>query len=125
MIMKKQETDLIFEAVTTAENQERMRADGVSEDDIPPVGVRRYRPSRFRVEPRDAKVKISMYLDGDILEYFRKRAEQPNAAPYQTQINNELRKIMENGPGKTASIEDDILNNEKFLKALKRKLETV
>ncbi len=125
MIMKKQETDLIFEARTTAEDQEKMRSDGVPEAEIPQVGVRRYRPSRFRVEPSDAKVKISMYLDGDVLEYFRKRAEQPNAAPYQTQINNELRKVMENGPTDTTRFERDILNDKKFLKKLKEKLGTV
>lgn len=74
---------------------------------------------------RNCKIKVSMYLDADILEYFRKRAEQPNAAPYQTQINNELRKVMENGSADTAIVERDILNDKKFLKALKKKLEAV
>ncbi len=46
-------------------------------------------------EPKQAKVRISIYLDADVLAYFRARAAQPNAAPYQTQINNELRAIME------------------------------
>ncbi len=125
MIMKKQETDLIFETKTTAEDQEKMRSAGIPEAEIPQIGVRRYRPSRFRIEPRDAKVKISMYLDGDVLEYFRKRAEKPNAAPYQTQINNELRKIMEEESLEGPRGIDDILNNETFLRALKEKLETV
>jgi uncharacterized protein (DUF4415 family) len=74
---------------------------------------------------KNCKVKISMYLDADIVEYFRKRAELPDAAPYQTQINNELRRIMENDSRDAASIENDILNNEEFLRALKEKLETV
>lgn len=74
----------------------------------------------------NCKVKISMYLDADIVEYFRKRADAPDAAPYQTQINNELRRIMENdSTGATESLEKDILNNEEFLRALKEKLETV
>jgi hypothetical protein len=59
------------------------------------------------------------------LEYFKKRAEQPNAAPYQTQINSELRKVMENGSTETASVEREILNDKKFLKALKKKLQSV
>ena len=71
------------------------------------------------------KIKVSIYLDGDVIEHFRLRSAQPNAAPYQTQINNELRKIMETGSAETASVEKNILNNEKFLKALKKKLETV
>jgi uncharacterized protein (DUF4415 family) len=73
----------------------------------------------------NCKVKISMYLDADILQYFRQRAEPPEAAPYQTQINNELRRAMENDSREAASIENDILNNEEFLRALKEKLETV
>ena len=123
--MKMQETDSIFEATTTVEDQQKMRSEGVSENDIPPVGVRRYRRSRFHIKPRDAKVKISLSIDGDILEYFRQRAEPPEAAPYQTQINNELRKIMETDAQGNGSLENDILNNEEFLRALKEKLETV
>lgn len=73
----------------------------------------------------NCKVKISMYLDADIVEHFRKRAEPPHAAPYQTQINNELRKIMETDAQGNGSLENDILNNEEFLRALKEKLETV
>jgi uncharacterized protein (DUF4415 family) len=73
----------------------------------------------------NCKVKVSMYLDADILKYFKNRAESPNAAPYQTQINNELRRIMENDSREVQSIENDILNNEEFLRALKEKLETV
>lgn len=84
----------------------------------------------FKVKPgdtdlRNCKVKVSMYIDADVLEYFKQRAHLPNAAPYQTQINSELRKVMENGATDTEIIEKDILNNEKFLKALKEKLETV
>jgi uncharacterized protein (DUF4415 family) len=76
-------------------------------------------------DQKNCKVKITMYLDADVLEYFKKRAEQPNAAPYQTQINNELRRIMEGDTGEIAAVESDILNNEKFLRALKEKLETI
>ena len=123
--MKKQETDSIFEVATSVEDQEKMRSEGVSEDEIPPVGVRRYRRSRFHAKPGESKVKISLYIDGDILEYFRQRAKPPHAAPYQTQINNELRRVMENGSKENASLENDILNNEAFLRALKEKLATV
>ena len=78
----------------------------------------------FKVKPgetdlKNCKVKITMYIDADILEYFKYRANQPNAAPYQTQINSELRKLTENG-SKKAPIIKDLLKNEKFLKALKK-----
>jgi len=117
-------TSEVFEFETTPRDQEKMRSEGILEDEIPPVGVRRYRRSRFVVKPREAKVKISLYLDGDVLEYFRKRAESPPAAPYQTQINNELRRVMETSR-ENGNLENDILNNEEFLRALKEKLATV
>jgi uncharacterized protein (DUF4415 family) len=84
----------------------------------------------FKVETgetdlKNCKVKITTYLDADVLDYFKKRAEQPNAAPYQTQINNELRKVMESGSVETTKVENNILNDKKFLKALKKKLESV
>ncbi len=66
-----------------------------------------------------------MYLDEVIVECFRARAESPDSAPYQTQIKNELRRVMENDSREVQSIENDILNNEEFLRALKEKLETV
>lgn len=76
-------------------------------------------------DPRNCKVKVTMYIDADVLEYFKTRAEQPNAAPYQTQINNELRKVMESRSNETSRTGDEILNDKKFLKALKKKLEMV
>jgi uncharacterized protein (DUF4415 family) len=82
----------------------------------------RFKTKPGETDPRNCKVKVTMYIDADVLEYFKNRAEQPNAAPYQTQINNELRKVMERG---SEAAENNILNDTKFLKALKKKLETV
>lgn len=110
--------------VTEEEYQEGL-AKGWTDDDMLKPGTYKVRRSRFHVKPGDAKVKISMYLDGDIVEYFRKRAENPNAAPYQTQINNELRKVMENDTYEKNEVQEKLLNNEEFLRALKKKLETV
>jgi uncharacterized protein (DUF4415 family) len=47
------------------------------------------------MHPRHTKVRVNIYLDQDVVEYFKKRARKPNTQPYQTQINGELRKIME------------------------------
>ena len=88
-----------------------------------PRGSFKAKPKATNLE--NCKVKISLYLDADILEYFRARAEPPNAAPYQTQINNELRKIMEAEATEKVTLEPDILHNEAFLRALKEKLATV
>ena len=78
-----------------------------------------------------AKVQITMKLDLDVLNYFKERALEPNAAPYQTQINNELRAIMENNlkskvkSKKEKSEFDGLLSNKKFLKALAKELKKI
>ncbi len=110
--------------VTEKEYSEGL-AKGWTDDDMLKPGTYKVRRSRFVNKKKDAKSKISLYIDADVLEYFRKRAEPPHAAPYQTQINNELRRIMENDSSDAASLEKDILNNEEFLRALKEKLATV
>ena len=115
--------------VTEEEYQEGL-AKGWTDDDMLRPGTYKVRRSRFVTKPGDtslpnSKVKISLYLDADILQYFRARAEPPNAAPYQTQINHELRKIMEAGATGKGTLEPDILHNEAFLRALKEKLATV
>lgn len=60
-----------------------------------------------------------MLVDADILEYFRKRAEHPNASPYQTQMNNVLRQFMAMEGTEEYS---KLLNNERFIEALAQKL---
>ena len=61
-------------------------------------------------EPRNIKVRTNIHLDLDILNYFQERAALPGATRYQTQINAELRKIMERdlARDKTAPIEDKL-----------------
>ncbi len=118
-------TDKELTYTVTEEEYQKGLAKGWTDDDMLKPGKYKVRRSRFVVKPREAKVKVSLYIDGDILEYFRNRAAPPHAAPYQTQINNELRLIMENDSKENASLESDILNNKEFLRALKQKLETV
>lgn len=120
---KAKEKEFVFEM--TQEEYDKGLAKGWDEDDMLPVGKHTFRRSRFAEKLKGKKVKVSIYLDSDVVEYFRKRAEQPNAAPYQTQINSELRKVMDNDSLDTASVERDMLNDKKFLKALKKKLETI
>ena len=40
------------------------------------------------------KLRINIMLDEDIVQYFKQRAALPNAAPYQTQINQILRELI-------------------------------
>ncbi len=119
-------TDSLPDYVVTEEDYKADLASGLSEDEVLKPGTYKVRRSPWAEKLKNAgKVKITIYLDNDVVEYFRVRAEQPNAAPYQTQINNELRKVMESETSNAVRGADDILNNTKFLKALKEKLETV
>lgn len=78
-----------------------------------------------------AKVQITMKLDLDVLNYFKERATEPNSAPYQTQINNELRAIMEKNEKAKGKVKkekgefDSLLSNKKFLKALAKELKKI
>ena len=118
--------DRLPDYIVTEEDYQADLASGLAEDEVMKPGTYKARRSPWAEKLKKAgKVKITIYLDDDVVEYFRDRAEQPNAAPYQTQINNELKKIMRNSLESTPNVEEDILKNETFLKALKEKLETV
>lgn len=73
-------------------------------------------------DPRKTKVRVTLYLDSDILTYFKERAAQPNAAPYQTQINNELRSLMERD-APVAFDYTSLLENRPFIAALAEKVQ--
>lgn len=60
------------------------------------------------------KVRVNLWLDTDVVDYFKGRARLPASAPYQTQINAELRSVMEGGGGPYASL----VNDEKFIAAV-------
>ncbi len=112
--------------VVTEEDYQADLASGLTEEKLMKPGVYKVRRSPWAKRLKDAKkVKVSIYLDDEVVTYFRQRAEQPNAAPYQTQINNELRRVMETGSTDVRSLEADLLNNKAFLKALKEKLAKV
>jgi uncharacterized protein (DUF4415 family) len=57
---------------------------------------------------RHTKVRITMFVDNDVLKFFKARAARPGAGPYQTQINWALREYMEaGGPPPKGSVLDD------------------
>lgn len=95
----KKKSDEVYIDVTE-EQYRAMQAKGIDEEAVLKPGRHKFVRGLFKkmhpdYEPKHAKVRISIYLDADVLAYFRARAAQPHAAPYQTQINNELRAIME------------------------------
>jgi uncharacterized protein (DUF4415 family) len=69
---------------------------------------------------KNVKVRVTLYLDGDVVEYFKRRASEPNAAPYQTQINGELRRITESGPANSPYRE--LTENDAVISAVTERL---
>lgn len=107
----------------TKQDIEQMREQGVPEDELPHIGVHKFRRSGFVTKRSDQKIKISIYLDADILDFFKQLAADPNSAPYQTQINNELRNVMnrkQQRPDEVVTLK--MLENPKFLSTLAEKL---
>jgi uncharacterized protein (DUF4415 family) len=98
----------------TEVTSERARAHGLKR--IP----RRHQTKPGEVALSDCKVRVTMYVDGDVLEYFKRRAAAPHAAPYQTQINNELRAIMGRDEGDPFS---SLVNDERFISAVAERLQ--
>jgi uncharacterized protein (DUF4415 family) len=70
------------------------------------------------VKPENTKVRITMYVDLDILNFFKAAAAKENAAPYQTQINNSLREFIK-GQNNQREV---LLKDEEFLAALAQKV---
>ncbi len=99
-----------------------MREQGVPEDELPRVGIHKFRRSPFTAKRSDQKIKISINLDADVLDFFKERAAEPNSAPYQTQINNELRAVIEGRQTQGEVIALKMLENSAFLSTLAEKL---
>jgi uncharacterized protein (DUF4415 family) len=87
----------------TDEEYQADLAKGLQEEEVLKPGRHTFKRGAFLArhglkadeELSRVKVRISINLDLDVLEYFKQRAAQPNAAPYQTQINHALREVME------------------------------
>ncbi|HEX9963087.1 MAG TPA: BrnA antitoxin family protein [Pyrinomonadaceae bacterium] len=92
------------------------------------AGLKRIERKHFakkgEVKLSDCKVRITINLDADVLEYFKQRASQPHSAPYQTQINTELRRLMESDDSKNnlSQTAQKLLQDDNFIVALKDKL---
>jgi len=74
------------------------------------------------------KVRITITLDQDLVEHFKTEAAKPGALPYQTQINQTLRKALigeEAQPGQKDAIKDALLKDLDFLREVAHQLEVL
>ena len=70
----------------TEEEYQAMRAKGIDEDALLEPGRHTFVRGLFKkmhpdYSPQKSKVRISIYVDADVLAYFRRRAAELNAAP--------------------------------------------
>jgi len=80
-------------------------------------------PQLNRQAERQAKVRITITLDQDIVEYFKNAAEETGALPYQTQINQVLRKVVEAGRlDDLEMIKNQLLNDPEFILKLAKSI---
>ncbi len=120
-----------FTVEISKEEHDQQLAEGLREDEILSVGKHTFKRGGFQArhpnfKAKEAKTRINICLDAEIVQHFRARASTPHSAPYQTQINNELRAIMERDLAQEKTEIDatakKLLEDDDFLKALSEKL---
>lgn len=111
----------VFEFEVTEEYVKELQEQGVPEDELPKVGTIQHWRRATRLAPRHQhKIKTTIYLDGDVLDFLGQRSEEP----YETQINAELRNLMEFEKQQKNRLRRELLNDEKFLEEISEKLKT-
>jgi uncharacterized protein (DUF4415 family) len=73
--------------------------------------------------PDQAKVRVTIALDRDLVEHFKAEARKPGALPYQTQINQALRRLVFGEHAETETVKAALLEDEDFLNAVADELE--
>lgn len=111
----------------TQEEYDEAMAKGWTDDDISKPGKHIFRRRTRKINPRDAKIKTTVFIDGDILQHFRHRAAAPDAAEFGAQVNQELRAAMERDlaaqeENKLDEVAKKLLDNPNFLQAISEKL---
>ncbi len=74
---------------------------------------------------RPSKIRITIALDQDLIDHFKAEAAKPGGLPYQTQINQALRRALDTGeasPDEAEAIKAALLEDVEFLEILARKV---
>lgn len=116
--------DIVLEM--TPQKYEEMKARGIAEEAIPTPGPHVFRRRTRRLDPSAAKIKVTAWLDADVVAYFNRRAQEPAAAPLAVQLNQALRAAMVSEQAREEAqlqvVTEKLLHNEAFLHALSEKL---
>jgi uncharacterized protein (DUF4415 family) len=109
----------------TKEDYRREIASGIEEEYALKPGRHVFRRGGFKARHPDfegakktpVKVRVNIYLDLDIINYFKGRAKSPDAAGYQTQINNALRSLIESKAEPLPELAR-LIDNDEFIAAV-------
>jgi len=85
-------------------------AKGLDPESLIKPGTHRFRRTTHVLKPSDSvivngKTRVTMYLDADVIEFFRKRGSR-----YQTEINHVLRQLVEREQYAQELISDEVVN---------------
>ena len=112
--------------VTQKDYKREMRT-GVRPDETFKPGIYQGRRGGFLERHPEAlsektKTKIGIYikLDRDVVRFFKEQAKKPNAAPYQTQINNALRTFIQRK--REPQDFSELIDNETFIDAVAKRV---
>ena len=106
------------EVEITEKDIQELREQGVPENELPKIGIQKWRRIT-RFAPREKhEIKISLFLNGEILDFLQNRSDES----LEKQINDELRKIMKNEKTQTEKLRQELLNDQKFINELNEKL---
>ncbi|MCX7121353.1 MAG: BrnA antitoxin family protein [Gammaproteobacteria bacterium] len=70
------------------------------------------------------KIRITISLDKEVIDYFKNESSHPGALPYQTQINQMLRQLIENRQSKSEinELKSELLSDKVFIRALAKEI---
>jgi uncharacterized protein (DUF4415 family) len=70
--------------------------------------------------PEQAKVRVTIALDRDVVEHFKEAAATRGALPYQTQINQTLRQAIDQPAAQ--ALKSELLKDKDFIRSLAREV---
>lgn len=109
----------------TQEEYDAMKAKGIDEEAILSVGKHVFRRRSRVINPRDAKIKLTFYIEGDLLQHFRKLSGE-DKENFERILNEELRRAMERDlveeKSKLDSVAERLVNDSAFINAISEKL---
>ena len=104
---KSKESEAVLEV--SAETHRRQLAAGLDPESLLAPGTHRFRRTKHVVKPDEpvavnGKLRVTMYLDVDVIEFFRRRSDH-----YQTAINQALRLVVDRDRFTQELVSDEVI----------------